>query len=99
MAAHAARRIPAMVANADSILAIELVAAAQGCDFHQPLKSSAALESVRRVVRERIEFMRTDRYVHPDLQTAGDLVRRGRIVAAVRGIEFPSLNGLSVVAA
>lgn len=95
MAAHAARRIPDMVRNADSIIAIELLAGAQGCEFHEPLTSSAALESVRGVIRERVEFMRTDRYIHPDLRAAGELVRDGHILAAVRGIEFPSINGLS----
>jgi histidine ammonia-lyase len=99
MAAHAARRIPEMVANADSIVAIELVAAAQGCEFHLPLRSSEALERVRRVIRERIEFMRTDRYIKPDLAAAGELVRQGRIVAAVHGIGFPDLNGLSALPA
>src|SRR5690606_12012328 len=96
MAAHAARRIPAMVENADAIVAIELVAAAQGCELHEPLKSSEALESVRRTIRERIEFIHTDRYIHPDLQAANELVRRGSIIAAVRGIELPDLNGLGV---
>lgn len=93
MAAHAARRIPEMVRNADSIVAIELLAAAQGCDFHQPLQSSAALEGVRAVLRERVEFRRADRYLHPDLRAIESLVRTGAIVAAVRGIAFPTIGG------
>ncbi|MCK5908471.1 MAG: histidine ammonia-lyase, partial [Caulobacter sp.] len=36
MAAHGARRLLAMVENADAVLGIELLAAAQGCDFHAP---------------------------------------------------------------
>jgi histidine ammonia-lyase len=39
MAAHGARRLLEMVANAQSVIAIELLAAAQGCDFHAPLKA------------------------------------------------------------
>ena len=96
MAAHAARRIPEMVRNADSIVAIELLAAAQGCDFHQPLKSSAALETVRTMLRQCVEFMRADRYLHPDLRAIETLVRKGEVVAAVRGIEFPNIGGLAV---
>jgi histidine ammonia-lyase len=47
MAAHGARRVSAMVENAAKVVAIELLAAAQGCDFHAPMKSSASLERVR----------------------------------------------------
>ncbi len=57
MAAHGARRLLAMVESATAILGIELLAAAQGCDFHAPLKSSPALEAVqigRASCRERV---------------------------------------------
>ena len=47
MAAHAARRLLPMAENLTQILAIELLAACQGCDFHAPLASSAPLERVR----------------------------------------------------
>ena len=92
MAAHAARRLSRMVANAESIIAVELLAAAQGCHFHEPLKSSRALEDVRDVIRERVEFMAVDRYIHPDLEAATELVRGGRIVDAVRGVRLPALR-------
>ena len=37
MSAHAARRLMAMAENAAAIVGIEVLAAAQGCDFHAPL--------------------------------------------------------------
>jgi histidine ammonia-lyase len=40
MAAHGARRLLPMVENACGVIGIELLAAAQGCDFHAPLKSA-----------------------------------------------------------
>jgi histidine ammonia-lyase len=92
MAAHAARRIVPMVDNADSIIAIELLAASQGCHFHEPLKSSRALESVRAVIREQVPFMPVDRYIHPDLQLARELVRSERIVAAANVTHWPALE-------
>jgi histidine ammonia-lyase len=95
MAAHAARRVVPMAENASSIVAIELLAAAQGCHFHEPLQSSRPLENVRAVVRERVAFMSADRYIHPDLIAAGQLVRERRIIDAVRGVEFPQLHGLA----
>ena len=47
MAAHGARRLEPMAENALSIIGIELIAAAQACDFHAPLLSSAPLEALR----------------------------------------------------
>src|SRR5262249_17357054 len=52
MAAHGARRLAAMAENATNIIAIELIAAAQGCDFHRPMSSSVPLERVRARLRE-----------------------------------------------
>lgn len=92
MAAHAARRLLPMVDNADSIVAIELLAASQGCHFHEPLKSSRSLESVRSVIREHVPFMPVDRYIHPDLQLARELVRSGSIVDAAHVKSWPSLS-------
>lgn len=94
MAAHAARRLLPMVENAQSIVAIELLAAAQGCHFHEPLKSSAVLECVLSVVRSRVPFMSADRYLHPDLTAAAELVRGEQILAATAQIPFPPLSDL-----
>ena len=48
MAAHAARRLLPMAENAFAIIGIEWLAAAQGCDFHAPMRSSDPLEAVAR---------------------------------------------------
>ncbi len=92
MAAHGARRLLAMVKNAKAIVGIELMAAAQGCDFHRPLQSSAPLEAVRSVVRDRIPALDEDRYLHTDLNEAIDLVDQGTIVKLVSAIALPGLS-------
>jgi histidine ammonia-lyase len=92
MAAHAARRLMRMVGNAQGIVAIELLAAAQGCHFHEPLKSSRPLEDVRAAIRARVAFMSEDRYIHPDLEAATELVRTGQIAQAVGDVAFPLLR-------
>ncbi|HET6335005.1 MAG TPA: histidine ammonia-lyase [Polyangiales bacterium] len=91
MAAHGARRLLPMNDNAMTVIGIELVAAAQGCDFHGPLRSSSALEAVRRTVRERVPPLGDDRFLHPDLQNALELVRTGAIVRAASSIPLPSV--------
>jgi histidine ammonia-lyase len=93
MAAHGARRLLPMNDNAMTVIGIELVAAAQGCDFHAPMISSSVLESVRKTVRERVAPLGDDRYLHPDLQNALELVRTGAIVRAASSVPLPSVAG------
>ena len=94
MAAHGARRLAPMAENAANIVAIELIAAAQGCDFHAPMASSAPLERVRACLRERVPPLQQDRYLAPDIAAAADLVRSGA-VAEIAGVELPGLKGTS----
>jgi histidine ammonia-lyase len=92
MAAHGARRLAAMVENAVNVVAIELLAAAQGCDFHAPMASSAPLERVRARLRERVPMVDHDRYLAPDIAAAADLVRSGALASAV-GVSLPGIEG------
>lgn len=92
MAAHGARRLLPMIENTAAVVAIELLAAAQACDFHAPMTSSTPLEAVRATVRERVAKLDDDRYMHPDLDAAIALVRAGAIASAV-GVRLPRLSG------
>lgn len=83
MAAHGARRLIEMAANVDAILAIELLAGAQGCDFHGGLKSSEAIERVRGLLRATVPTLDEDRHMAPDIAAAQDLVRIGKLVDMV----------------
>ncbi|MBN6110423.1 histidine ammonia-lyase [Xanthomonas bonasiae] len=83
MAAHGARRLLAMAENAANVVGIELLAAAQGCDFHAPLTSSAVLEAARALLRTQVPALQDDRYFHPDMLAATALVRDGALAAAV----------------
>jgi histidine ammonia-lyase len=82
MAAHAARRLLPMAENLAHILGIELLTGCQGCDFHAPLRSSAAIERVRARLRSDVAHLDDDRHLAPDLAKAADLVLSGAIVAA-----------------
>jgi len=92
MAAHGARRLLDMVDNCRSIIGIELLAAAQGCDFHLPLISSPLLERVRELVRRHVPHLDDDRHFHPDLARAADLVGRGALIDAIGDGVLPSLD-------
>lgn len=82
MAAHGARRLLGMVESAKAVIGIELLAAAQGCDFHAPLASSPALEAVRAVLRAEVPHLSDDRHFHPDIAAAIALVDSGAVIAA-----------------
>jgi histidine ammonia-lyase len=98
MAAHGARRLEPMAENALSIIGIELIAAAQACDFHAPLISSAPLEALRALVRRDVPHLDDDRYFHPDIAAATKLVRNGAVIDAVGASTLPSIEAiLSVV--
>ncbi len=92
MAAHGARRLAGMVENAVCVVGIELLAAAQGCDFHAPLASSAVLEKVRAMLRAEVPHLDDDRHFAPDMAAANALVRSGA-VAALAGDVLPSISG------
>jgi histidine ammonia-lyase len=81
MATFAARRLTAMNANLRTVLAIELLAAAQGIDFHAPLATSPVLREVHARVRERVPFLAEDRYFAPDIAAAERLVEAPEFAA------------------
>ncbi len=78
MATHGARRLSRMIDNATAVIGVELLAAAQGVDFHRPARSSPPLETVHAELRARVPFYSEDRYFSPDLHAARDWVRSGR---------------------
>ena len=90
MAAHGAVRLLAMVSNAANVIGIEALAAAQGCDFHAPLRSSDALEAARAAIRGVVPTLEEDRHFAPDMAAATALVASGALAEAV-AMELPGL--------
>lgn len=82
MATHGARRLIDMAENAQTIVAIELLAAAQGMDFHRPLRSSAVLEDAHARIRAQVPFYERDRFFAPDIAAVKHLVGAGAFTEA-----------------
>lgn len=91
MAAHGARRLLPMAENLFAVLAVELLAAAQGCEFHAPVLSSPPLERVRATLREKVPKLDEDRHLHPDIEAAIDLIRSGAVIDAAGAELLPGL--------
>ena len=77
MATFAARRLADMADNTAAIVAIELLAAAQGIDFRRPRKSSRALEEAHAIIRGVAPHLDGDRYLALDIEAVTPLVRGG----------------------
>ena len=58
-----------------------MLAAAQGVDFHAPLKTSPMLTQVHQTLRDKVTFYDKDRFFAPDIEAAKELVVSGRISA------------------
>ncbi|MGA1498216.1 MAG: histidine ammonia-lyase [Steroidobacteraceae bacterium] len=99
MATFAARRLLPMADNTRTILAIELLAAAQGIDFRRPLRSSSRLEQLHVLLRERVPFYDHDRHFSPDIEAARELLRQEELLALVPQGLVASRAGLVSAAA
>ena len=86
MGAIAATKLLEVVANTETVLAIELMSAAQALDFIHPLKAGGGVEAAHAAVRQRLAFAEADRLFHNDIQTALGLVRDGTVVAAAEQV-------------
>jgi histidine ammonia-lyase len=70
MGANAATKLYRIVNNLYSILAIELITAAQALEFRRPLKTSPILEEFVDTFRATVPFIETDRLLHDDMVKA-----------------------------
>jgi histidine ammonia-lyase len=77
MATFAARRLHTMLDNVADIVAIELLAAAQGIDFHHPQKSSPAIEDVIAALREISPPYVEDRSLSSDIRRVAATIDEG----------------------
>jgi histidine ammonia-lyase len=83
MGVTAARKARTILENAEQVLAIELVCAAQAREFHHDLRAGSGAEAAHAALRKHVAALTGDRYLHTDLVRARDLVVSGELVRAV----------------
>jgi histidine ammonia-lyase len=83
MATHGARRLGLMNANLSRIIAIELMAAAEGIDFRRPLASSKPIEEAHAIVRAKSAKRDEDREFATDTEAIATLVEQGSFARLV----------------
>jgi histidine ammonia-lyase len=77
MAPIAARKATQVARNAAGVIAVELMAAAEGIDFHAPTKTSPKLQTVHGSVRALSAHFTADRYWADDMRALQDAVLAG----------------------
>ena len=72
-----------VLANSERVLAIELLAGAQGVEFLAPLEPGIGVRATRAFVRTLSPRLRDDRALADDIETVAAAVRDGSLVEAV----------------
>ena len=91
MATFAARRLTNMNANTRRILAIELLAAAEGIEFRRPLQSSEPLEKAHALLRSRVPRFAEDRAFSPAIEAVAELVEERAFEGLLsKALQLPS---------
>ena len=69
---------------------IELLAAAQGIDFHLPLQTSKPLQDVMHILRAQVSHYSEDHYFAPDIRIATRIVEAGTFLPFLGRKTLPS---------
>jgi histidine ammonia-lyase len=77
MGMTAALKLRAIVTNAEYVLAIELLAAAEGLEYRAPLKPGLGVRRAYELVRAHAPRLTRDRALSPDIERLAAVVRQG----------------------
>lgn len=83
MGSIAAQKCWRILKNAQTVIAIELLTAAQAIDFHNPLKCGKGTNAAYQTIRKEIPFLDHDRILHDDIQKSLKLVNDGSVLKSV----------------
>lgn len=72
--------------NSWTVVAIELMAAAQAFEFRAPTKPSPGCQAAYEVVRKHVKKLEEDRPIYDDINRLTKVVRAGDVLAAVEGV-------------
>jgi histidine ammonia-lyase len=89
MGMTAARHARSILADAEVVIALEALAAAQAIDLRAPLEPGPATRAAHDLLRTHVPFVEHDREFGADIAAAVDLVRSGALADAVAGVTGP----------
>ena len=80
MGALAARKAREIVELASQVVAIELICAAQGVEFHRPIQTTETLEATIAGVRQTVPALGDDRSLSAEIEQLAERVRLGELL-------------------
>lgn len=89
MGVTAARKGRQILDNVENVLAIELLCAAQGREFHKDLRAGAGVEAAHAALRRHVKPLKQDRFLQPDIEAARALIASGDLVRAAEKAAGP----------
>jgi histidine ammonia-lyase len=88
MGMTSALKLRRIIENVANILAIELIAAAQGLEFHKPLSPSKGIGAIYDFVRQRSPAMDVDRSLSADIRLMKQSILSGELQQALQEAGF-----------
>lgn len=82
MGGFSARKALEVVQHVETIVGIELMAAAQAMEFLRPHRTTRRLEAVLAEIRQKVDALEEDRYMTSDIETVTKMVRDGDLLRA-----------------
>ncbi len=92
MATHGARRVLDIAENVKTIIAIELLCAAQGVELRRPIGTSPRLQKAISALRQSVPFWQEDRAMAPDIESAKAIIDSG-IFSAIASLSPLAAKG------
>lgn len=88
MGTIAARKFRQIVRNAENIVAMELLTAAQALDFLKPLRPSQPVGAAYAVIRQEVPFAEEDRIFSKDIDSIRNMIRSDKFASIIGGLEW-----------
>ena len=86
MGSISARKCFQILKNVQSVLAIEILTASQGLEFHKPMKFGKGTEAVYRFIRKYVSPLLNDRIIYKDIEKVKELILQNNFLSEVNKI-------------
>ncbi len=83
MGTIAARKLGQVIKNSESVVAMELLCAAQALDLLKPHQASSAVKSAYDLIRKHVPFAESDRVFSLDIEKIRQLIRSSEITKTI----------------
>jgi histidine ammonia-lyase len=83
MGSISARKCFQILKNVQLVLAIEILTACQGLEFHKPMKYGKGTEAVYNVVRKSVTPLITDRIIYKDIEAVKGMILNNNLLEEI----------------